>query len=160
MSVKRIEKEIEVKVPLSVAYNQWTQFETFPEFMEGVKEVRQLDDRRLFWRASILGREVEWQAEIYEQVPDTRIAWRSTTGEPNAGAVYFSAVNGDTTKITLVIQYDPQGFGEKIADALGAVSLRVAGDLERFRDFIEKRHVETGGWRGEIREGSSAGNVI
>jgi uncharacterized membrane protein len=156
MSAKRIEKEIEVKVPLSVAYNQWTQFETFPEFMEGVKEVRQLDDRRLFWRAIILGREVEWEAEIYEQVPDNRIAWRSTSGEPNVGAVYFSGVDADTTKITLVMQYDPQGFGEKIADALGAVSLRVQGDLERFRDFIEKRHTETGGWRGEIREGANA----
>jgi uncharacterized membrane protein len=151
--MQRIEKHHEIDAPLSVVYNQWTQFESFPEFMEGVKEVRQLDERRLFWRAEIFGQEIEWEAEIYEQIPDKRIAWRSTRGHPNAGAVYFEALDANRTKITLAIEYEPLGAAEKIAAMLGVLSLRVEGDLKRFEEFIEKRQQETGAWRGEIREG-------
>jgi uncharacterized membrane protein len=149
--MERIEKEIEVRAPLRAVYNQWTQFEDFPKFMEGVKEVRQLNDKRLFWRAEILGQDVEWEAEIYEQVPETRIAWRSVTGHPNAGAVSFKAIDSARTRVTLVLDYQPLGVAESIADKLGILSLRVEGDLRRFEKFIEERGVATGGWRGEIR---------
>jgi len=148
--METIEKSIEVNAPLQQVYNQWTQFEDFPKFMEGVEEVRQLDDRRLFWRAQIFGKTEEWEAEIYEQVPDKRIAWRSITGTPNAGAVSFSAIVPEKTRITLALNYEPTGAVEKIGDALGIVSARVEGDLKRFREFIEERGVATGAWRGEI----------
>ncbi len=149
--MERIEKSIEVDVPLRTAYNQWTQFEEFPKFMEGVEEVRQLDDKRLFWRAQIAGKHTEWEAEIYEQIPDSRIAWRSTTGAPNAGAVSFQSVGPERTRVNLVIDYQPMGVVEKVGDALGIVSGRVEGDLKRFKEFIENRGAATGAWRGEIR---------
>lgn len=148
--MERIEKSIEVNVPLSTAYNQWTQFEDFPKFMEGVKEVRQLDDTRLFWRAEIAGKDVEWEAEIYEQAPDSRIAWRSTTGAANAGAVSFQSAGPETTRVNLSLSYEPQGAIEKVGDALGLVSGRVEGDLRRYKEFVEKRGIETGAWRGEV----------
>jgi uncharacterized membrane protein len=149
--METIEKSIEVHAPLQQVYNQWTQFEEFPKFMEGVQEVRQLNDRRLFWRAEIWGKTEEWEAEIYEQVPDQRIAWRSVVGAPNTGAVSFAAVDPNTTTVTLSLSYEPLGAVEKIGDALGIVSARVDGDLKRFRDFIEERGRATGAWRGEIR---------
>jgi uncharacterized membrane protein len=149
--METVEKSIEVNAPLQQVYNQWTQFEEFPKFMEGVEEVRQLDDRRLFWRAQIFGKTEEWEAEIYEQVPDQRIAWRSIAGAPNAGAVSFAAAGPETTRVTLALNYEPLGAVEKIGDALGIVSARVEGDLKRFRDFIEERGRATGAWRGEIR---------
>ena len=152
--MQRIEKDIEVKLPVRTVYNQWTQFESFPHFMEGVKSVQQLDDRHLAWKAEILGREVEWTAEIIEQAPDECISWRCTSGHPNMGAVYFEPLGPDQTKVTLVLEYEPLGATEKIADALGALSLRVEGDLRRFKKFIEERGAETGAWRGEIRRGS------
>jgi uncharacterized membrane protein len=149
--MERIEKSIEVDVPLRAVYNQWTQFEEFPKFMDGVEEVRQLDDKRLFWRAQIAGKDTEWEAEIYEQIPDSRIAWRSTSGAPNAGAVSFQSLGENKTKVNLVIDYQPMGAVEKVGDALGLVSAKVEGDLKRFKTFIESRGVETGAWRGEIR---------
>jgi uncharacterized membrane protein len=149
--METIEKSIEVNAPLRQVYNQWTQFEEFPKFMEGVETVRQLDDQRLFWRAEIWGKTEEWEAEIYEQIPDQRIAWRSISGVPNAGAVSFESLGPNTTRVTLTINYEPQGALEKIGDALGVVSARVEGDLKRFRDFIEERGRATGAWRGEIR---------
>jgi uncharacterized membrane protein len=149
--METIEKSIEVSAPLEQVYNQWTQFEEFPKFMEGVEEVRQLDDRRLFWRAQIWGKTEEWEAEIYEQVPEERIAWRSITGAPNAGAVSFVAVTPEKTRVTLALNYEPEGAVEKIGDAIGLVSGRVEGDLKRFREFIEERGIATGAWRGEIR---------
>ena len=152
--MERIQKEIEVRAPLRVVYNQWTQFEEFPKFMEGVKEVRQLNDKRLFWHAEILGQDIDWEAEIYEQIPDSRIAWRSVTGHPNAGAVHFNAIDPENTEVTLVIEYEPLGVAENLADKLGVLSLRVEGDLRRFKEFIEDRGVATGAWRGEIREGA------
>ena len=148
-----IEKSIEVNVPGKTAYNQWTQFEEFPKFMEGVKEVKQQDDKRLHWRAEIAGKEKEWDAEITEQIPDSRIAWRSRTGAPNGGVVTFHQISPTTTKIMLQLEYDPETFVEKTGDAVGIVSLRVTGDLDRFKQFIESRGQETGAWRGEIGKG-------
>jgi uncharacterized membrane protein len=146
-----IEKSIDVNVPVRTAYDQWTQFEEFPRFMEGVQEVRQLDDKRLRWRANVGGKEEQWDAEITEQIPDERIAWRSTSGAENAGVVTFHHISDTTTRVMLQLDYDPQGVVENVGDALGAVSRRVEGDLERFKEFIEGRGVETGAWRGEVR---------
>ena len=145
-----IEKSIEVSVPVRTAYNQWTQFEEFPRFMEGVKEVTQLDDKRLHWKAAIAGKEKEWDAEIIEQTPDQRIAWTSRGGAINGGVVTFHRLSDATSKVMLQMEYDPQGVVENVGDALGAVSLRVQGDLERFKEFIEQRGRETGGWRGKV----------
>lgn len=145
-----IEKSIEVKVPVNTAYNQWTQFEEFPHFMEGVKEVHQEGDKTLHWRAEIGGREKEWDAEIFEQVPDQRIAWRSTSGAKNSGMVNFAYLGPDRTLVSLRLSYEPEGAVEKVGDALGLVGTRIVGDLNRFKEFIEKRGEPTGGWRGEI----------
>lgn len=145
-----IEKSIEVNVPVRTAYNQWTQFEEFPQFMEGVKEVTQLDEKRLHWKAEIAGQEKEWNAEITEQTPDQRIAWTSRNGAPNGGVVTFHRLSDDKSKVMLQLDYDPQGFVENLGDTLGVVSLRVQGDLERFKEFIEKRGRETGAWRGRV----------
>lgn len=145
-----IEDTIEVDVPLRTAYNQWTQFETFPQFMEGVKEVRQLDDKRLAWRAEIAGKVVEWQAEITQQEPDIRIGWRSTSGTENAGSVSFKPIEANKTEVTLRLHYEPEGALQTAGSALGVVGMRVKGDLARFKKFIEKTGHETGGWRGEI----------
>ena len=149
-----VEKPVEVQCTLSTVYNQWTQFETFPRFMEGVEEVRQMGDTHLHWRADIAGMEREWDAEITEQVPDRKIAWRSTTGPENAGTVTFQQVDPQRTRITLRMEYDPKGFVENAADMLGVIERRLEGDMKRFRDFIEKRGQETGAWRGDVRGGS------
>jgi uncharacterized membrane protein len=146
-----IEKSIELEVPVRTAYNQWTQFEQFPQFMEGVREVKQLNDKRLHWRADIGGKEKEWDAEITEQIPDERIAWRSRTGTMNGGVVTFHRLSDDRSKVMLQMEYDPKGFVENVGDAVGVVSARVQGDLKRFKEFIESRGKETGAWRGEIR---------
>jgi uncharacterized membrane protein len=147
-----VTKSIEVNVPVDVAYNQWTQFEEFPKFMEGVQEVRQLDDQHLHWRAEIGGKEEEWDAEITDQIPDQRIAWHSTSGTPNAGIVMFRSTAPNTTEITLQMDYEPQGLSEKVGDALGFMDRRAQGDLKRFKEFIEHRGQPTGGWRGTIEE--------
>ncbi|HYZ73065.1 MAG TPA: SRPBCC family protein, partial [Chthoniobacterales bacterium] len=141
---------VEVNAPLHSVYNQWTQFEEFPNFMEGVEEVRQEGEKRLFWRSRIAGTVKEWEAEITHQVPDERIAWTSTDGSPNSGTVTFQGLGPDRTRVTATIAYEPEGLLEKTGDALGIPSGRVQGDLERFRTFIEERGRETGGWRGEI----------
>jgi uncharacterized membrane protein len=145
-----IEKSIEVNVPVRTAYNQWTQFEEFPKFMEGVKQVIQLDDKRLHWKTVIAGKEIEWDVEITEQKPDQRIAWTSRGGAVNDGIVMFQPLSDARSKISLKVAYLPEGFVEKVGDDLGAVSSRVQGDLERFKAFIEKRGRETGAWRGKI----------
>jgi uncharacterized membrane protein len=149
----RIEKSIDVNVPLSTAYNQWTQFEEFPLFMEGIEEVRQLDDKRLHWRAKIGGKQEEWDAEIVEQVPDQRVAWRSTSGAPNSGVVTFESLGTATTRVYLQLEYTPQTAVESAGDAAGVLSRRVEGDLRRFKEYIESRGAETGAWRGEIHSG-------
>jgi len=145
-----IEKSIDVKVPVRTAYNQWTQFEEFPQFMEGVEAVRQLDNQRLHWRANVGGKVEEWDAVITEQHPDERIAWKNTTGASNAGVVTFHRLSDTTTRVMLQLEYDPQGVVENVGDMLGVVSRRIAGDLERFKGFIEARGQETGAWRGEV----------
>ncbi len=147
-----IERSIEVEVPVRVAYNQWTQFEDFPKFMEGVQEVRQLDDKTVRWRAEIGGKEQEWEAEITEQVPDDRIAWRARSGKPNAGVVTFHRIADGRTRLMLQLDYEPEGAVETLGDAVGMVSRRVEGDLKRFKEFVESRGRETGAWRGEIRQ--------
>ena len=145
-----IEQSIEVEVPVRTAYNQWTQFEEFPRFMEGVDSVRQLDDKRLHWRATIAGKSKEWHAEITEQRPDERIAWTSRGGAHNAGVVTFHRLSDSRTKVMLQLDYDPEGIVETVGDAAGVVSMRVKGDLQRFKEFIASRGRETGAWRGEI----------
>jgi uncharacterized membrane protein len=145
-----VQKSIEVKQPVSTVYNQWTQFESFPEFMEGVESIRQLDDKRVHWHAKIGGVDREWDAEITEQIPDQRISWRSVNGPDNGGTVTFEPLGSDRTRLTVQMAYEPEGMVEKAGDALGAVERRVEGDLERFREFIEKRGQESGAWRGEI----------
>jgi uncharacterized membrane protein len=127
-----------------------TFFEEFPQFMEGVEAVRQLDNQRLHWRANVGGKVEEWDAVITEQHPDERIAWKNTTGASNAGVVTFHRLSDTTTRVMLQLEYDPQGVVENVGDMLGVVSRRVAGDLERFKEFIEARGQETGAWRGEV----------
>lgn len=149
----RIEKDIVVDVPVNTAYDQWTQFESFPEFMEGVKEVIQLDEKRLRWRAEVAGKDEEWEAEITDQIPDRHVAWRSVTGAMNAGSVTFQPVGDGQTKVLLELTYEPRDATEKVGDALGFLERRVGGDLERFKKFIESRGEPTGAWRGEIHGG-------
>ena len=139
-----IEKTIELNVPVRTAYNQWTQFEEFPRFMEGVEQVRQIDDKHLHWKASIGGKQEEWDAEITEQIPDQRIAWKSQRGAKNNGMLTFSSIANNKSKINLRLEYEPQGAIEKTGDAVGVVSQRVEGDLKRFKEFIESRGQETG----------------
>jgi uncharacterized membrane protein len=146
-----IEKSIAVNVPVHTAYNQWTQFEDFPKFMKGVVQVKQLDDRKQHWRIDIGGKEKQFEAEITEQIPDQRIAWRSISDLHHAGVVTFHRLSDTQTKVMLQIDYEPQGPIEKVGDMLGAVSMRVQGDLDKFKQFIESRKQETGAWRGEIR---------
>ena len=146
-----IEKSIEVDVPVQTAYNQWTQFEEFPKFMDGVKEVKQLDSTHLRWKAQIAGKDKAWDALITEQRPDDRIAWKSIDGASNAGVVTFHRLSDQKSKVMLQMDYEPEGALETIGDSVGAVSLRVAGDLERFKDFIESRGRESGAWRGEVK---------
>jgi len=146
----KIRESIDVEVPLSTAYNQWTQFEEFPRFMQGVESVRQLDASRLFWKAEIGGKTVEWQAKITEQIPDMRVAWRSVSGAKNTGSVTFDRLADRLTRVHLELEYEPEGIVENVGDFLGLVALRARGDLARFKDFIERRGHETGAWRGRI----------
>jgi uncharacterized membrane protein len=153
--MSKIEESIDVMVPVNTAYNQWTQFEEFPKFMEGVEEVRQIDDTKLHWRAKVAGKEREWNAKITEQKPDERIAWMSIDGAPNGGVVTFHELAGDTTRVMLQLEFEPEGLVEKAGDALGLVKGRAKGDLERYKNFVESRGTETGVWRGEVERGAS-----
>lgn len=145
-----IEKSIDVAVPVRTAYDQWTQFESFPRFMEGVESVTQLDDKRLHWKAEIAGVTREWDAEIVDQTPDQQITWRATDGTENAGTVVFTPAGAGTT-VSLRLDYEPEGLVEKAGDVLHLVEHRAEGDLERFKEFIELRGVETGEWRGAVK---------
>ena len=147
-----IEHSIEVHVPVRTAYNQWTQFEEFPRFMEGVERVTQTDDTHLHWVAEIGGQRREWDAEITEQTPDERVAWTSTTGARNAGVVTFHRLDDDTTRVTLMMEFEPQGAVETVGAAVGVPERQVRGDLERFKEFIERRGQETGAWRGQVEQ--------
>jgi uncharacterized membrane protein len=146
----RFEDHIDVDVPVRTAYDQWTQFETFPQFMDGVESVVQLDDKTLRWRAKIAGQVKDWTAEITDQTPDRRIAWKSTTGAENGGAVLFEPLDGNRTRVTLKLDADPEGVIETVGANVGFLEGRVKGDLKRFKEFVEARGHETGAWRGEI----------
>ncbi len=146
-----IEESIEVHAPLDTVYNQWTQFEEFPQFMDGVEEVRQLDDKHLHWVAAFGGSRHEWDAEITEQKPDERVAWRNTDGKENAGVVTFHRVDPEHTRVMVQLDFVPEGVKEKLGDALGASDRRVQGDLKRFKELVESRGSESGAWRGEIK---------
>jgi len=150
--MSHIEQSVDVNVSVHPVYNQWTQFEEFPRFMEGIEEIRQLDDKRLHWRANVGGKEKEWDAVITEQIPDQRIAWKNTTGAKNAGVVTFHHISDKTTRVMLQLEYDPEGIVENVGDAIGVVSSRVRGDLKRFKEFIEERGAETGAWRGKVEQ--------
>jgi uncharacterized membrane protein len=145
-----IEKSIDVNAPARTAYNQWTQFEQFPNFMDGVISVQQMDNKRLHWRTNIGGIEKSFDTEITEQIPDKRIAWRSLSGAPNAGVVTFHSLNPETTRIMLQMEYEPDGVVESAGDMLGVASHRIKADLERFKEFLESRGAETGAWRGKV----------
>jgi uncharacterized membrane protein len=147
-----VQDSIEVNVPVSTAYNQWTQFEEFPKFMVSVQEVKQLDDTHLHWRAVVAGKTKEWDAEITEQIPDQRIAWRSTSGPRNEGVVSFHRLGDNRTKVVLQMNYEPETTGEKIGDVLGGVKLTTKGNLQRFKELIERRGSETGAWRGTVTQ--------
>jgi uncharacterized membrane protein len=146
----KVEKSIEVDVPVATAYNQWTQFEEFPQFMDNVESVTQVDDTHLRWSAEIGGKRHEWDAEIVEQEPDRRIAWRSLGGVQQSGVVTFEPAGSDGTCVTVELEWEPQGVVEKAGAAVGADARGVDADLERFKEFIEARGVETGAWRGKV----------
>ncbi|MGW0521990.1 SRPBCC family protein [Crossiella sp. NPDC003009] len=145
-----IEERVEVHAPVRAVYDQWTQFETFPEFMKGVEQVDQVSNTLTHWKTSIAGVEREFDAEIMHQVPDERISWTVVSGPKHRGTVSFTP-QGTETKVSLRIEFEPEGAAEKIGDTLGLVQTRVRGDLGRFKEFIERRGHETGGWRGQVR---------
>ncbi|MFC4589490.1 SRPBCC family protein [Sphaerisporangium corydalis] len=145
-----IEHSVDVAVPVRTAYNQWTQFESFPEFMEGVESVKQIDDTRLLWSVQVAGVHREFASEITEQRPDERVAWRSLEEPWQGGVVTFHHITDDTTRVMLQMEFSPEGFVETAGDKLQLVRMRVHGDLERFKKFIESKGHETGGWRGEV----------
>ena len=151
-----VEKSVEVDVPVSTAYNQWTQFEEFPRFMEGVESVTQLDDTHINWVAEIAGQRREWESEITEQIPDDRIAWTAREGAQNSGVVTFHRIDDNKSKVMLQLEFDPEGIVEQVGDKLGIVAARAAGDLKRFKEFIEQRGTETGAWRGEVEAPGSS----
>jgi uncharacterized membrane protein len=148
--METIRKYIDVNVPVRIVYNQWTQFEEFPHFMDGIEEVVQLDDRRLHWKAKIGGKNVEWDAHISEQVPDKRIVWFGEHGPVQSGMVLFTPVGAGATRVTLRIDYEPEGVVEEVGGKLGLVSHKVGANLDRFKKFIEARRRETGAWRGTV----------
>ncbi|MBX9397401.1 SRPBCC family protein [Streptomyces sp. TRM72054] len=151
-----VKEAVEVEVPLHTAYNQWTQFEEFPNFMEGVEEVRQLDDRHNHWTTKIGGVRREFDTEIVDQLPDERITWRTTSGETQQkGTVRFQRLDDTHTRVELVMDVEPTGVAEKAADMTRTIDRRVKGDMHRFKDYIERRGGETGGWRGRIKPGPS-----
>ena len=155
--MSKIEASIDVNVPVRVAYDQWTQFEEFPRFMEAVDSVKQVDDTHLRWVAELAGVRKEWDAEITQQEPDQRIAWTSTSGAENAGAVDFHRLDDHHTRITLTMDVDPDGVLENVGDAAGVPDRQVKGDLERFKEFIEQRAAPTGAWRGTVEQDDVSG---
>ena len=148
-----VKESVEVAVPVHTAYNQWTQFEEFPHFMEGVEEVRQVDDRHNHWTTKIGGTRREFDTEIVDQLPDERITWRTTTGDSRQkGTVHFERLDDTHTRVELVMDIEPSGI-EKAGDMLGMIDRRVKGDMRRFKEYMEKRGGESGAWRGRIRPG-------
>ena len=153
-----IQQSIDVDVPVSTAYNQWTQFEEFPQFMSGVESISQQDDAHLHWVVTVGGVEREFDAEITEQHPDERVAWRSVDGPQHAGVVTFHRLSDAQTRVTLQLDWEPEGFVENVGAALQIDDLQIARDLKRFKEIIEARGGETGAWRGDIdREPDATG---
>lgn len=149
--MSQVEESVEVGVPVRTAYNQWTQFESFPEFMEGVERIEQRSDTLTHWVTKVDGAVREFDAEITEQIPDERVAWTTVAGEARqAGVVTFHRIDDTTTKVMLQMDFEPDGFAETVGDKLGVVKRQVTGDLKRFKGFIESRGAETGSWRGEV----------
>jgi uncharacterized membrane protein len=148
-----VKESIEVNVPISSAYNQWTQFEEFPQFMDNVESVQQIDDGHLRWVAEIGGKKEEWQAEITHQEPDSHIAWRATEGKENAGDVRFQSLGPDRTRVEVTMMWEPEGIVEATASKLGRDESAVKADLERFKELIENRGAESGAWRGQVEQG-------
>jgi len=153
----KVEKTVLVNVPVSTAYNQWTQFEDFPQFMGGVTSVTQLGDDRLEWVAEIAGIKRRWEARVVEQVPDQRVSWAATEGATNAGSVSFEDVGGGQTSVHLSLEYEPEGLVEKVGDKLNVVENQAEGDLDRFKAFIESEGYATGAWRGSVGGGGTVG---
>ncbi|MFE4050283.1 SRPBCC family protein [Streptomyces sp. YIM B13518] len=149
-----VKEAVEVEVPVHTAYNQWTQFEEFPNFMEGVEEITQLDARHNHWTTKIGGVRREFDTEIVDQFPDERITWRTTSGDvQQRGTVRFQRVDDGHTRVELVMDVEPGGVAEKAADMLGTIDRRVKGDMRRFKEYIERREDESGSWRGRITPG-------
>src|SRR5688572_27928979 len=151
----KVEKSVLVNVPVTTAYNQWTQFEEFPQFMGGVKSVTQLSDDRLEWVAEIAGVRRQWEARILEQVPDRKVAWAATEGATNAGSVTFEPAGEGQTHVHLHLEYEPEGLVESVGDKLNIVENQAEKDLEKFKSFIESEGYATGAWRGAVNEGSA-----
>jgi uncharacterized membrane protein len=147
-----IERSIEVEVPVRTAYNQWTQFEVFPQFMEGVENIQQKDDTHLHWKTELVGQTREFEAEITEQTPDQRIAWKAEGDVQQGGVVTFHRLDESRTRVMLQMAYEPEGVVDKAGQVLGVVERRTQKDLENFKEFIESRGTETGGWRGEVKQ--------
>ena len=152
----KVTESIEVNVPVSTAYNQWTQFEEFPQFMKNVESVRHVDDAHLHWVAELGGQKHEWDAEITKQEPDKVIAWRAIGGKENGGAVRFTSMGPDRTHVDVELYWEPEGLVEKLGESVGMDKRGVESDLERFKEVVESRGAETGAWRGEVREGEVA----
>jgi len=145
-----IEQSIDVDVPVRAAYNQWTQFEEFPKFMEGIEEITQIDETTLHWKAKIAGQEREWDAKITEQTPDQRIAWSDEAGKTNAGVVTFHRIDDNKTRVMVQMDWEAEGLVEKVGEKLGFDERTLKGDLENFKEFIEARGEETGASRTEV----------
>ena len=148
-----VDDRIEVECPIGTVYNQWTQFEEFPQFMQGVESVVQVDETLLHWTASIAGVHRDWDARIVQQEPDQLISWENTTGAANRGVVSFRPISPDRTEVALHLEFEPEGIVEQVGDKLGIIHGRASGDLERFKEFIEQRGSESGGWRGRVDNG-------
>lgn len=149
--MSNIKESVDVDVPIRVAYDQWTQFESFPEFMEGVESIKQLSSTTNEWTVEVGGATRKFTTEIAEQEPEMRIAWHTVEGDTgHAGVVTFHKLDDDTTRVNLDMDVEPEGFVEQIGDKLGFISRRVKGDMQRFKEFIESRGTETGAWRGRV----------
>ena len=145
-----VTESIDVEVPVHTAYNQWTQFETFPHFMNGVEEITQITETRNHWKTKIAGVEREFDTEITEQHPDERVAWKSVDGKDHAGVVTFHRLSDTKTKVTVQMDWETEGLVEKVGAAIGADDRQIKADLKRFKEFIESRGAETGAWRGDV----------
>jgi len=152
----KVDKSIEVNLPVRTVYNQWTQFEEFPQFMNGVTSVTQLGDDRMQWVAEIAGIKRQWEARVLEQVPDQKVSWAATEGATNAGQVTFEDLGG-RTRIHLFLEYEPEGLVEKVGDKLNVVENQAEGDLDRFKAFVEAEGYATGAWRGTVSAGTHVG---